>query len=155
MKKLDKIKDVYKAQGIVTQKKAETLFIINMALSIAFVLFALLRIFSHDIIVGGAEIVVGSVLFMNTVLISRGRYMLASRISVVFFTMVACVLYAIQEKTEFNDIYLYATYITVVIIMAPFLCYSKLQFKGIIIAALSYSGLFWVDGNFDTANSFQ
>lgn len=144
MKTFNKIEDVYKDQGLVYQSKAKTLYIINFSLSIAFLLFSILRLVQADIVVGGAEIVVGSILFVNSKLIVRGRYMLASRISVVFFTLVTWLLYLIQEKSEFNDIYLYCTYITVVIIMAPFLCYSKKQFMGLIIAAVSGFILFYV-----------
>ena len=144
MKIFKKIEDVYSEKGVITQKKAKTLFVINFSLSIAFFLFSIIRIVDNDLVVGVSEIVVGLVLFMNSRLIIFGKYMLTSRISAVFFTLVAWVLYAIQDVSEFNDIYLYCTYITVVIIMAPFLCYSTLQFKGIILASLVGMVFFYV-----------
>ncbi len=144
MKLFNSVKKAYLKEGIVTQKKAETLFIINFALSIGFVLFSIIRFARIDFVVGGVELLVAAILFTNAVLISKGKYMFTSRVSVVFFVACAWGLYAIQEKTQFNDIYIYSTYITVVLIMAPFLCYSKIQFRGMIIGALAGQVLFYV-----------
>ncbi|QEN04424.1 hypothetical protein EW093_06840 [Thiospirochaeta perfilievii] len=144
MKSLNRIKEVYKDKGIVTQQKAQTLFIINFSLSVGFVLFALIRFIQVDFIVGGVELFVAAVLAVNSILVVRKRYYLTSKISVVFFTACAWGLYALQDKKEFNDIYMYSTYITVVLVMAPFLCYSKVQFKGMIISALLGQLLFYI-----------
>ena len=49
-----------------------------------------------------------------------------------------------RKNNEFDDIYIYSTYITVVLIMAPFLCYSKIQFRGMMIGGLAGQILFYV-----------
>ncbi|MBN2618698.1 MAG: hypothetical protein JXR64_10365 [Spirochaetales bacterium] len=144
MKTIDKINKVYENEGIITRKKAETLFIINALLSGSFILFGILRLSSGDLIVGGAEFFVALVLGSNAFMITKGKYTLASKISVVFFTFTAFLIYGIQEHKEFNDIYIYSTYGTVVIVMAPFLCYSKLQFRGMIIGILSGQIFYYV-----------
>ncbi len=144
MKILEKINDVYKDSGLIIEKKAETLFIINFALAVGFVLFSIIRFVRLDFFVGGIEILVSGLMFLNCSLILKGKYMLTSRISVVFFVLTAWAIYAIQEKNEFDDIYLYSTYITVVLVMAPFLCYSISQFRFIIAGALLGQLFFYV-----------
>ncbi|MGL1892458.1 MAG: methyl-accepting chemotaxis protein [Spirochaetaceae bacterium] len=139
MKIINKVKKVYEDKGRVVQEKATTLFKINAVLSIAFILFAGVRFAGADIVVASVELLVSAILGINAYIITKGKYMASSRISTVFFTLTAFAVYLIQDKTEVNDLYIYSTYILTVILMAPFLCYSKTQIRGMIIAALAGS----------------
>ena len=98
MKVTDRVKKVYEEHGVVIQQKAGTLFLINFYLTIGFILFSAIRLVKGDFVVGGVELFVALVLGNNAYLITKGKYWLTSKISVVFFTCCALGLYAIQKK---------------------------------------------------------
>lgn len=141
---IKKIEDVYKLEGGVLQTKAETLFKINFVLSVGFVVFSIIRFIRQDLIIAGVELFVAAILGANALIVYKGKYRVSSRISVVFYTACTWALYAIQQKQTFNDIYMYSTYVTVVLIMAPFLCYSKNQLRGMIVAELLGHIIFYI-----------
>ncbi|MBN2545862.1 MAG: hypothetical protein JXB50_08700 [Spirochaetes bacterium] len=136
MKIFNKIREVYKDENITIKEKAISLFLLNILLTVGFLLLAVNRFFfNKDYLMSGIELFISLTVFLFAYMIIKKHYVLISHLSLVLFFLSALSLSIVREINGALDIYVYSTYIIPVIITAPLLSYKHFQILYTIISS--------------------
>ena len=118
--------------------KARTLYTINMVLSAVFVIFTAIREASGDFVVAAGEGLMVLLLLFNIRLLKKGFFSFCSNLSVFLFIGSAFAIFSIQKHAEYDDIYVFSTYIVAAFCVTPLLAYRVRQM--IVLAFIAVIG---------------
>ncbi|MBI9102660.1 MAG: hypothetical protein JEY99_09605 [Spirochaetales bacterium] len=145
MMRFSKVRKFYLKESDNLQEKVVTLYMINLILACAFLLFAAIRFSRGDITVGTGELSVTILLIVNIIVLLRGQYKISSYFSIFLFVGAAIAMFLLQEHDNIKDLYLLSTYYISVICVAPLLAYTLLQMiLVVIIGIIAHAAfIFW------------
>lgn len=115
------------------QEKVVTLFLINLILTLFFLLFAAIRFTQGDYLVSGGELVISVLLSLNILALLKGWYRICSYFSIFLFAGAAFGIFFIQEHKWISDIYMFSTYYVAVMGVTPLLAYRLSQMITILV----------------------
>lgn len=142
---INRLKEVYAEDAITIREKAFSLAVLNLVLTIGFIILGVVRLAGGHVAMGLGEIGLAIFLAASVMAILKHHFVLMSYLSMAFFVVAAIGLFFLREITSGRDIYIQSTYIIAALIAAPLLSYKIRQIvvvMGFGLAALIFQFVF-------------
>ena len=114
-----------------------------MVLAVVFIIFTAIRTLSGDFRVAVGEGLLVILLFINIAMLKKGFFSFSSNASVFLFIGAAFAIFSIQEHGEYDDIYVFSTYIVAALCVTPLLAYRIKQMIILVVSAVAGQAAFY------------
>jgi methyl-accepting chemotaxis protein len=131
---MDTVRTRYQDASITVREKAASLLILNIILSVGFLLLGIVRLSGGSLVTGSAEVVISLLLMFSVFILLRGGFRVISVATVLLMLFAAIGLFLTRDITSPNDIYIQTTYMIPVFTTAPLLGYATWQVVMILAA---------------------
>ena len=137
IKAFDRLDKKYSHFSESLKDKARTIYVINMVLALVFIIFTAIRTSSGDFTVAAGEGFLVILLLINVTMLNRGFFSFSSNASLFLFIGSAFGIFIIQQHAEFDDIYVFSTYIVASLCVTPLLAYRIKQMIILVVFAVA------------------